>query len=177
MLPGDFSNSLCTLHRMILVTVVPPITPQLSSGDPLLNITNPSSFSSPAYTPYSFVWVASGSSATLSFVFRQDPGTWYLDDITVYQGMTQLIFNGGFENEDLSGWSYSGSCSSDAGDAHNGISEAHTGSFSYRDGCPYSSDTLNQTFPTIAGDTYIISFWLTDEACCGPTEIALVTIS
>ena len=129
MLPGHFSSSHSTSYRIILVTFTPPTTPQLSSGGALLNITNPSSFSYPAYTPYSFAWVAIGSSATVSFIFRHDPGTWFLDDITVYHRMTQLISNGGFENRSLAEWTYFGNCGSYDGDAYNSSVDAHTGSW------------------------------------------------
>ena len=164
------------LHWIILATVTPPAAPQPGLSGPLLTIDNPSTFPYPAYTPYSYTWIATGSSATLSFFFRHDPSFWLLDDITVYHGMTQLVSNGGFETGDLTGWTYSSGCGSAGGLAHSNSQNAHTGSWYYFDGCTSYADELSQTFLTIPGDAYIISFWLTNDGCCSPIEIANVTI-
>ncbi|CAF4893961.1 unnamed protein product, partial [Rotaria sp. Silwood1] len=90
-----------------LVTTRPPCTPQSRLSGRLLSIINPTSSSYPTYTCYAYTWVASGTSATLSFSFRHDPGSWILDDVQVYHGLTQLITNGGFESGNLAGWNYS----------------------------------------------------------------------
>ncbi len=99
-----------------------------------------------------------------------------LDDVTVYQGSTQLIINGGFETGNLNGWNYSGSCFVFTGQAYYGSNYAKTGNYYYYDRCSQYGDTISQTFPTIAGDTYVISFWLTNYACCTATEIANITL-
>lgn len=123
--------------------------------------------------------MATGLSATLSFVFRHDPGYWALDDVSVSNGATQLIINGGFESGNLTGWSYSisGSCPGNyGGQTMHDSSIAKSGDFYYFDGCFGNSDKLYQTFPTIAGVTYNISFWLINKDCCDPVEIANITI-
>ena len=138
---------------------------------------NPSSSSYPNYTCYAYTWVATGSSATLSFFFRHDPGAWMLDDIEVYHGVTQLITNGGFESGDLSGWSYSGSCWWNTGEVRFGSSSAKSGNYYYYDRCAYlGGDTIRQTFTTVAGDTYDIKFCLANDDCCTPTQIADITL-
>ncbi|CAF2626560.1 unnamed protein product [Rotaria sp. Silwood2] len=165
------------LWDILSFTAVPPCTPQSRSSGTLFSVTNPASFAYPSYTCYAYTWVATGSSATLSFFFRHDPGGWMLDDVNVYHGLTQLIVNGGFEAGALTGWSYSGSCYFYTGTAYSGSSYAKSGSYYYYDRCSQYGDTISQTFATVAGDIYVISFWLTNYSCCSATEIANVTIT
>ncbi|CAF1453989.1 unnamed protein product [Adineta steineri] len=161
-----------------IVTTTPPCSPQPRPTGVLLNITQPSSSNYPLYDCYAYIWVATGASATLSFFFRQDAGGWMLDDVSVYHGTAQLITNGGFETGNLNAWNYSGSCFLNKGEAYSGSSYAKTGSYYYYDRCAlYDGDTISQTFSTIVGNTYVISFWLTNCGCCSLTEIANVTIT
>ncbi|CAF3927531.1 unnamed protein product [Rotaria sp. Silwood1] len=162
---------------MLLVTAVPPCTPQSKSTGILFSVTNPTLSDHPTYTCYAYTWVATGSSATLSFFFRHDPGGWMLDDVKVYHGLTQLITNGGFEAGNLNGWSYTGSCNYYTGSVYLGASNAKSGSYYYYNPCAKYGDTISQAFSTVAGDTYVISFWLTNYECCVTTEIANVTIT
>ncbi|CAF1252851.1 unnamed protein product [Adineta ricciae] len=137
---------------------------------------NPSSSNYPSYNNYTYTWVATKTSATLSFFFRHDPGGWMLDDVSVSHGSTELINDGGFETGNLNAWNYSGSCWYYTGQAYKDSSYAKSGSYYYYDRCRSHGDTISQTFYTVIGETYIISFWLTNYYCCGNTEIAYVTI-
>ncbi|CAF0729126.1 unnamed protein product [Adineta steineri] len=159
------------------VTATPPCSPQSRSTAMLLNITQPTSSNFPSYDCYAYTWVATKASATLSFFFRQDSGGWMLDDINVYHGTTQLIINGGFETGNLNAWNYSGSCAYLTGTAYSDSSYAKTGIYYYYDRCMSYGDTISQTFSTVVGDIYVISFWLTNYLCCSLTEIANVTIT
>ena len=134
MLP-DTSLPVSNWHRTIVATAVPPITPQPRSSGSLFSVTNPTSSPYPNYIPYSFAWVATGSSAALSFFFRNDPGGWMLDDVTVYHGRTQLITNGGFEAGNLGGWVRSGTCFANIGQAYSNAQDAHKGNWYYYDPC------------------------------------------
>ncbi|CAF1038405.1 unnamed protein product [Adineta steineri] len=162
--------------------VAPPCPPQSVSNGTLLYLMNPISSIYPNYTCYAYTWTATALSATLSFFFRHDPGGWMIDDVSVYYGTTQKIINGGFEAGSLTGWNYSGHCGNNVGQAYSGSSYAKSGSWYYYDPCSgysgsnSSGDTISQTFSTIAGGTYTISFWLTNYYCCNQTEIANITL-
>ena len=115
---------------------------------------------------------------TLAFLLRNDPSNWYLDDVSVYDGGTQMLVNGGFESGSLSPWVVTlpnGPClfGSPHGQVCNTLS--HTGSYDYCDGCNTVADEVSQSFMAIAGSTYVISFWLSTGSI-GSVMTPLVTI-
>ncbi len=97
--------------------------------------------------------------------------------MSVYHGLTQMIVDGSFESGNIGAWAYSGTCDFLIGADYDDIAKAHSGQWFYYDQCGGTGDTISQTFPTVAGDTYVISFWLTDDGCCSPTRIANITLS
>ncbi|UJR11076.1 hypothetical protein I4U23_015258 [Adineta vaga] len=162
----------------IYTTDVPRCIQQSTTGGTLLYILNPTSTIYPLYTCYSYTWIATGASATLSFFFRHDPGGWMVDDITVYRGPTQLLVNGGFETGNLTGWIRTGICNLNIGEAYFGNTYAKSGDWYYYDLCAGdgNGDTISQTFSTIPGEIYNITFWLANYDCCDETEIANITL-
>jgi hypothetical protein len=102
-------------------------------------------------------------------------GGWLLDDVSVYHGLTQMIVDGGFESGDISAWTYSGSCNLWFGQDYSD-GRAKSGNWFYYDQCALDGDIISQTFPTVAGDTYVVSFWLTSDSCCSGTQIANITL-
>ena len=159
----------------VLVTAPPPCVPQASLDGMLYSVTNPTT-SMTSYTCFAYTWVATGSTATLSFFFRHDLSSWRLDEVNVYHGLTQLIANGGFEIG-LSSWTLTGSCSFLSGSSFLFFLSAKAGLSYYNSPCALYGQTLSQTFPTVIGDTYVISFWLANDWCCVSTVIANITIS
>lgn len=114
----------------------------------------------------------------LTFQFRHDPDYWYLDNVSVYRGVTQLLINGDFETGNLSPWTLtsSSSCQSSSG----GIvtnSPCTYGHFCYEDGCKQESNFLRQQFNVIAGEMYVISFYLKLGISTGATAFVNVTLS
>jgi hypothetical protein len=156
-----------------------------SSSSVLFDVKNPTTdvWGFPCYKPYSYSWIATGTSATLSFFFRHDPQGWLLDDVSVSSGSIQMIQNGGFELGNLQYWNYtlsSGRCGTNPGQ----VFSASVRNYSYASNYFYYAlcgnngcDVISQTFSTVAGTTYNISFFLTNKQCCGATEIAGVTIT
>ncbi|CAF1341516.1 unnamed protein product, partial [Adineta ricciae] len=95
-----------------------------------------------------------------------------------------LAVNGGFETGNLNGWVYrtSGSaCLLNKGQAYSdswpSSNHAHSGTYYYYDRCSGGCDVIQQSFVTVPGNIYIISFYLTNYVCCGATSIAGVTFS
>lgn len=98
---------------------------------------------------------------TLTFEIQHDPDWWYLDNVSIYHGATQLLINGGFETGSLSPWTVTSSpsgCSSGAGSVVS--SPCSYGVYCYKDGCKFGSDFLRQQFNVMAGELYVISFFL-----------------
>ncbi|UJR19962.1 hypothetical protein I4U23_023094 [Adineta vaga] len=174
----DGSSSSITSSTTTLLTVIPPCPPQPISNQTLLYLFNPTTSIYPAYNCYAYTWIATGPSATLSFFFRHDPGGWMIDDVNVYHGSTQMIINGGFETGSLTGWTRKGNCNLNIGQVYSGSTYAKSGNYYYYDPCAGMNmgDTLQQTFSTIMGDTYVISYWLTNYGCCNATTIANISL-
>lgn len=131
------------------------------------------------YTCYAVAWQALVTkSVNLTFRFRHDPDFWYLDDVSVYQGPTSIIHNGDFETGSLSSWatSFTTQCQFLGYSINVSLSSPRSGRFSARDGCHGAMDNLSQRFNALAGQIYVVSFWLkTNET--GPGVIANVTVS
>ncbi|CAF1620854.1 unnamed protein product, partial [Didymodactylos carnosus] len=147
-------------------------TSSLSSPVTLLYISNANSF---GYNYYQYNYQAINYQSTITLAFRQDPSYWCLDDIAVSYGGVNLVTNGGFESGTLSG--YFVFCNPNSASASGQVYAycAHSGTYSYYDGSVQYSDYISQTFGTVSGRTYQVSFWLSNLG--GPTNSATVIIS
>jgi hypothetical protein len=151
---------------------MPPCTPaNVGSSSTLLST---SSLSVTGYICYCYAWTAATTgSVTLAFQLRNDPDFWYLDDVSVYDGGTQMLVNGGFETGSLLPWVRShpnGVCSGWAGQVCN--SNTNSGNYDYCDGCIGVADELSQSFMATAGNVYVVSFWL----ATGSTRSVISTV-
>jgi len=122
-----------------------------------------------SYTQYTFSFVAGSSATDLSFAFREDPAFLFLDDVSLTTGGgPNLVVNGDFEAgpngaNAPAGWTYDNVY----GSAFAGFvstNNPHTGSFNYYDGSVQAYDAITQQIATIAGQTYDLSFWLSDNS-------------
>lgn len=135
---------------------------------------------STSYSCQYFTWIASTTgSVTLSFLLRNDIAFWYLDDVSVMNGNTEMLVNGDFESGSFSpGWtkSPSGSCTwfTPGGSVDN--SSPHTGTYHVIDKCFNPGDTISQSFSVTAGQTYFVSFWVKPSVNVISMEIT-VTLS
>lgn len=122
-----------------------------------------------SYTQYTTSFVAGTTSTDLSFAFREDPAFISLDDIVLSTGGgPNLVINGGFEagvvgNNAPDGWTYLNVFgASAAGLVEN--NNPHSGSNNYYDGAVQAYDAITQNITTVVGQTYDLSFWLTDNS-------------
>src|SRR5579862_9724436 len=120
------------------------------------------------YTHYTTSFVATGSSTDLSFAFREDPAFLSLDDVVLTTGGgPNLVTNGGFESGPVganapAGWTYLNVFGATAAGVVS-TSNPHTGANAYTDGAVQAYDAITQSIATIAGSTYDLGFWLTDN--------------
>ncbi|CAF4107740.1 unnamed protein product [Adineta steineri] len=115
------------------------------------------------YTCKTYSWTSPRTgTVTLAFQLRNDPDYWYVDDISVYNKGVQMLVNGGFESGPASpGWTLStpyGTCSTPG--KINTVSP-RTGLYSLQDGSSScTADQISQSFAVIAGQTYVVSFYI-----------------
>lgn len=121
----------------------------LTPGNPLLNISNPSS-SSPYYN-VSWLYYAQAYNETLTFAIQNNPSYTQIDDVSVLYGTQQLLCNGDFEYGNMNCWQ---------GANHLSTSNPHNGTYCYNDGVVGAPDYVWQTFNTTPGALLYISFWI-----------------
>jgi len=129
-----------------------------------------------AYTHYTSSFVATSAASTVTFVFRHDPGFFGFDDASVADTASpnlNLLLNPSFElgAPTVSGggapdWTYFQEAGVtylgfEAPNGTNGLSP-NTGSFFWDDGATGGYDGIDQTFATTVGDTYNVSFYLSE---------------
>ena len=139
------------------------------NGQTLLSLT---SAAQSGYTQYTYTVTATAAASTLQFSARNDPKQWDLDNIslTALAGEsagsgTNLVTNGSFETDSLSGWTLGGnSAVVSAGPQLFVDTTAESGAYAAAFGSVGSDGTLSQTIATTAGQTYTLSFWLENEA-------------
>jgi hypothetical protein len=171
-LHSSFCNS--SHPFLIATTPTPPCTPTpVGSASTLYSTSYPTTTTD---TCFAYKWTSPTTGlVTLAFQFRHDPGVWYLDDVSVYSGATQMLSNGGFETGSLSPWiKTAGSCGESGGVMSTG--SPHSGSYALADGSVNCADKISQQFTAIAGQIYVVSFWLRSSSTSGPAS-ALVTLS
>ncbi|CAF1440843.1 unnamed protein product [Adineta steineri] len=146
--------------QIFATTPMPPCTPlSVGSSSNLLSATSGGS----SYTCYAYAWTPlTTGTVTLTFSLQHNPAYWFLDDVSVYNGGTQMLTNGGFESGSFSpGWTKAAPTGCGSGTTGYISSTYHrTGSYGYADGCNSHTDQLSQSFVVTAGQSYIISFWL-----------------
>jgi hypothetical protein len=122
---------------------------------------------------YSVSFTATQSSTDISFAFRDDPGFLYFSNIAVVDSLApnnNLLTNGDFsggvysENNNTAvpvGWTYENQYNATyQGEVENGV---------WVDGSVQAYDALSQLITTVIGDSYTISFFLSEDNGQGVT--------
>jgi hypothetical protein len=164
---------LCVAAQSRAQNLAPP------SGPVVLDLAGTPMISS--YTPYNASFVATNALSTVTFVFRNDPGFFGFDAASVLDVTTpgaNLLLNPGFEvgaptvpGGSVPDWAYyeqSGLVDLgfpvtgfEAASGTDGLS-SFSGGFYWNDGATGGYDGISQTFATTAGDSYQITFELTE---------------
>ena len=143
------------------------------------------------WNQYSATFTAAQTTSTITFSFRNDPGYFGLDNVSAVNmatGSGNLLTDGDFSSAvsglavctstcssvTPAGWQFYQEPGIAGQNTNSGIYDASTGSNVglspltgssqfWGDGAYYAYDSLAQSFKTIVGDTYTISFWLADS--------------
>lgn len=128
-----------------------------------------------AYRQYSVTFNAAQATTALSFQMREDPDYFFLDDIVMRHNNTgaNLVVNGDFEGGRYIdpvattvqpvGWTYLNLFNATAS-GRVALNGPHGGSYNYYDGAVGAYDGITQQIATIVGDSYTLSFWLSDNS-------------
>jgi hypothetical protein len=129
-----------------------------------------------SWTQYKFNYTSPNvTTATITFSFRDDPGYWYLDAVSVTNSSgQQLLSNTGFESGTLANWVYCNPSNSSYSGSVTG-STSYSGSYSYEDGSIGAPDYLSQTFSVQPNNIYTVKFWLSSDS--NNMTFAWITIS
>jgi len=127
------------------------------------------------YVEYTYTYVAIATTTRITLAIREDQGFVAIDDVSVRNNAVpsvELIVNGGFETGSVSSWSYCNPGALQGGMVVTNANyysyygytyDAHSGNYFYQDGAYGAADYLSQTFSTVIGDTYTISYWVDNE--------------
>ncbi len=130
-----------------------------------------------AYTYYVASFTADRTSSVLTFAFRNDPGHFEFDDVSMADNKspgTNLLGNPGFEDHGAGlspqPWAYF----DQSNISYNGVVNTgntkfspHSGTNYWDDGATGGYDGISQTLPTTIGDTYTIGFYLNEISSTG----------
>lgn len=134
-----------------------------SNNITLLNLFNVSTIN---YTYYSYPFRTCSTRAKLTFAFCHQVSTWFLDDVFVWNGTSNLLINVDFERGNLTGWQYYTHVNTSYGGEITmgwGNNTPYRGTYAFQDGNNFMG-YLSQNFSTIPNFKYRISFWLRSDA-------------
>ncbi|CAF1943733.1 unnamed protein product [Rotaria magnacalcarata] len=139
------------------------------------------------YTRYSYPFTASDSSSTVTFILTGDSGPamhyWLIDDVSVNDTATNtnILVNGNFDLGSFIGWTQFCATNTNCGTGNYGqltSSPCRSAAYCYMDKCNNGGyyDYLLQSFGTVTGNYYILSFYIRAYANGGP-HLAFVMLS
>ncbi|CAF1060135.1 unnamed protein product [Adineta steineri] len=183
------SLSFRTFLASTSATTSPTCGTAVTSSPPgnILNL--PPSSATTTYSQYTHGFTASNSVATLSFIITGEGGGgavhyWVLDEVSVNHtnANTDVLINGGFETGNLNGWTQYCNTDSVCEDkttgnyAHTTTTLCYAGTYCVYDSCK-NTDYLEQSFSTVVGDYYFISYYIRIEPDKGGPLQIYVTLT
>jgi len=170
--------------RLVIICILATTTANLCGGSitvPTSTIFQSTTFSSTSYIKCYFQWIPSTTGLfEIAFQFRSDVDHWHLDDVSIYNGTTEILLNGGFESGSYSpGWTYStpnGACLWSTPGTDVGMSFSHSGTYYVDSWCSSRADEISQAFMAYQGQTYSVSFYIRVSGSVGTRSVS-VTLS
>ncbi|CAF3929744.1 unnamed protein product [Rotaria magnacalcarata] len=131
------------------------------------------------YTRYSYGFTASDSSSTVTFILTGDSGPamhyWLIDDVSVNDTATNtnILVNGNCDQGSFIGWTQFCATNTNCGTGDYGrltSSPCRSAAYCYMDKCNNGGyyDYLLQSFNTVTGNYYILSFYIRAYVNGGP---------
>ncbi|CAF3365914.1 unnamed protein product [Rotaria socialis] len=139
------------------------------------------------YTCYSYGFTANDSSSTVTFILTGDSGPaqhyWLIDDVAVNDttNNTNVLTNGNFDQGTFNGWAQFCATNANCGNGFYGqltSSPCRSAPYCYMDKCNNGRyyDYLLQSFDTVTGNYYVLSFYIRAYAN-GGSQLAYVMLS
>ena len=152
----------------VLAVVNSPVFAALNEPPPNNPLLDLAGHTVPGSTPqlYTANFTATGTSTTITFAFRHDPGFFGFDNASVVDTTSSsgnLLTNGSFETGNASGWTffnpYNASFAGHVTGSTGGLTP-QDGSYQWYDGAVGAYDGIDQVITTNIGDSYTLSFYL-----------------
>ncbi|CAF0804541.1 unnamed protein product [Adineta steineri] len=176
------------VSNIISLSIAPPCgTAVTNPSGQILSL--PAGSAKTTYTQYTYGFTANDLSSTLSFIITGEGGAggvhyWLLDAVSVNHTnvSTNVLINGDFESGNLNGWTQycntTANCdtASSGNYAHTVTSPCYAGTYCVYDSCK-NTDYLEQSFSTVVGDHYFISYYIRIEPDKGGPLQIYVTLT
>jgi Abnormal spindle-like microcephaly-assoc'd, ASPM-SPD-2-Hydin/Divergent InlB B-repeat domain len=170
-------RKLCFTLLCCTVLMVVSAAAQNNEGPPtgaILDLANPPQAVPGAYQQYSVEFTATVANTAITFAFREDPAFISFSNASVTDVTNpglNLLINGDFSAGPVGsntpvGWTYANQYGASAGGVVDSSCGEGGSANCWYDGAVQAYDAISQTIATNVGDTYLISFWVTDNSGC-----------
>ncbi|CAF4632542.1 unnamed protein product, partial [Rotaria sp. Silwood2] len=144
-------------------------------------LNTPYSISPPptTYTCYAITWTSSKAGvANLTFSFNSQINYWYLDDVSMFRGTTNILLNGGFESGSWSPWIFiPPTCGSSLTNILNDSASAHSGNYCVQQRNSNCAESISQSVSVKNANSYTVTFWIKASGLKGGGPTATVNLA
>ncbi|CAF5178914.1 unnamed protein product [Rotaria magnacalcarata] len=173
--PSTYAINTSLPPLVATTTYILPNNCTLRQITPVFSLNNSPSFD---FQFYSILYTAIARQTMITFAFRQDPGYWVIDDMSMRETNTgiEVLQNGDFENELLAPFSYCNQQGIDVtSTTYPSNNQSHSGTYAFVDFTANAPDYISQMLTLAIGHMYNISFSLLNSG--GPVNSFMVMMS